>query len=216
MVDTRAETATIGLVAACLLFLAGAGVVHVGSRLEHEWIRLPDHATLEHRPAGGWVMLAPASDNFQVSLPLIPGPWVAPERSANPAARSRRGYRLVEPASDDRPTAREYSIVITASPEGGLLDREHPLPQPMLEALIADAATPASRILARRPLTEAGCSGYEVIDVCREARRGDVFTRRQFFWSGPFTYAFAFTSSSRADLTAVDASRFFGSITITR
>ena len=212
MVDTRAETATIGLAAACLLFLAGVGVVHLGSRLEREWIRLPEHAGTGYRPLGNWVIFTPANLAFQISLPRAPGTWAEPERTGTHAV----GYRLVEPGTDHRSTDNEYSIVATPTPEGGLLDRWHPLPAPMLEALIADAAAPASRSLARRHLTEAGFNGYEVIDVRPNARTGDVYTRRQFFWSGPFTYAFAFSSSNRADLTSFDASRFFGSITITR
>lgn len=216
MVDTRAETAAIGLAAAGLLFLAGAGVMHVGSRLEHEWIRLPEHAAAGCGPVGDWVIFSPASGGFQVSLPRVPGPWGDQDQTTTHAVRPRRGHRLVDPATDYRPTDHEYSIVATPTPDGGLLDRWHPLPQPMLDSLIADAASPGSWILGRRPLTEAGCSGYEVIDVHREAGRGDVYTRRQFFWSGPFTYTFAFSSTNRADLTKTDASRYFGSITITR
>jgi hypothetical protein len=216
MVDTRGETAIIGLVAAGLLLSAGVGVVHIGSHLEREWIRLPPPTPAGQRPPGDWVTLAPAREGFQVSLPWAPGPWVDPERSATHPVTPRRGYRLVELASADRDTAHEYTIVITSSPEGGLLDRGHPLPAPMLEAVIAAAALPTSRVLGRRPLMEAGCSGYEVTDVHREAGTGDIYTRRQLFWSGPHTYAFAFSSSNRADLTGIRASRFFGSITITR
>ena len=205
MVDTRAETATIGLVAGCLLVAAAAGAVHVGSRLEHEWIRLPDHAPAGHRHAGEWLVLAPMGERFQVSLPSAPGSWVDPEGAANPAARVagslRRGYRLIDVAPDG------LSLIHISEP---------PLPEPMLESLIAAAVAPASRIVGRRPLTAAECSGYEIVDVQRDPRRGDIYTRRQWFWSGPCIYAFAFSSPNRSDLSGFDASRFFGSITITR
>lgn len=211
--DTSAETATIGLVAAVLAFATGVAIVHVGSRWEREWmLRAGVLASGRDAPID-WVVVDPPGQGFQVSMPRTPWPWLSPV-AASPSGGHRHGYRLVEPEAGPDRVWREYLIVVVSNGDGGVFDRGHPLPSPLLEALVADGLAPSARILSRRPLFEAGCSGLEVFDTHRSASGVDIYTRRRFLWSGPSTYAFAFSSTSRLDLTGAAATRFFGSIAL--
>lgn len=212
VVDTSAETVVIGLVAATLAFAASVAVVHVGSRMEDEWMhRLGDDAE-DPGTARGWVVVNRADEGFRVALPGDPGSGSGGAAQPPGSGSRRRGYRLVE-AGVER-AWREYGIVVTTHGDGGVFDREHPLPGPLLEALVAEGLAPAARMLSRRPLVEHGCHGLEVCDVHRDGSGVAIYTRRWLFWSGPSTYAFTFSSPSQSDLTAGSAARFFGSIAI--